>query len=754
MTIKKISLIKIIIFSILIHSIYPQYSSVRIAQSPSKDIPDNFLDRVIDAGYNYVAVSFPISDEFADEWSSQGWYYYATGNSQYFDQIKNAFVKVWQAGKDRGVPLQLIPIIPAGSKGSGNLGNTHLPIKWAPLYKVDMEQRLRKEAGLPYDDEYDITPSGCPSFAPDPEGYDKAFKEVIAVVERAFAEANQEHYQEGFPYFLDYIKLANDEPYTVDILPVDKKHQFFPGLSRHDKEWIYNNVPDHGGIIEYMGWYLGNANPEAKQMLIANELSRRVQDVHNAHGSGYYPFSKADIIVFADAWDPEKKGGYFNTTGVVDKLDEIDPTLKEDLVFELFHYDDTHRNITTVNFPDVGYYMNGSIIVFLGVMEVDATGSRYSPFDALDHFCSRDCNVMCTFALAKPGKSSIEISEKMIQVFKMEEAIKEIKQLYPNQFIGYSAATWELEDDEEWESNPPDDNYFNQYFRFNVIELASECLDESIPQFPDNSTYFGSFSYVVGGGIGGTTPSFFCDKTEARKLDYLVLNKHHLYSDIDRADFMKTSSFIDAIIYCNNLSEREELEPVYSFNLRVSDQRVYPIPWEFRLELDDIAEELENLTADFSKNGYRLLTGIEMDMAIFSDKIDFMDENTAEWVWVSDQSDPTKPQVAGDFYGWAYHEDGTVSSHPHNDEKLPFRVCRAAAPAAQPSITITGSGDDLQKTGFAKNLLTIENAHFLPGDNCLYVSGGEIHILPETIMEEGSEIHLFIDEFLQDEILP
>ena len=63
-------------------------------------------------------------------------------------------------------------------------------------------------------------------------------------------------------------------------------------------------------------------------------------------------------------------------------------------------------------------------------------------------------------------------------------------------------------------------------------------------------------------------------------------------------------------------------------------------------------------------------------------------------------------------------------------------------------MTVSGSGDDVPNLAVAKNLLTIQNADIIEFDYADYISGQEILVLPETVIE-GREINLFIDEWMK-----
>ncbi len=246
--------------------------------------------------------------------------------------------------------------------------------------------------------------------------------------------------------------------------------------------------------------------------------------------------------------------------------------------------------------------------------------------------------------------------------------------------------------------------------------------------------------YIVG---TGPINSFVCDENVTTKLDYLTVTRNHLFPDIDRVDDMKLVTFLDAIIYCNELSEREELEPVYSYRIRAATDLFEEYKYGER-----IARELEDLEADFTNNGYRLLTPDEMEHAINSNTITFNPYNNGEWVWNPDPASPEHPLVVGGYYGWAYLEDGSVEVYPHNHANWYFRVCRDASFAVPLTVTVSGSGDDVPNLAVAKNLLTIQNADIIAFDYADYISGQEILVLPETVIE-GREINLFIDEWMK-----
>ena len=131
-------------------------------------------------------------------------------------------------------------------------------------------------------------------------------------------------------------------------------------------------------------------------------------------------------------------------------------------------------------------------------------------------------------------------------------------------------------------------------------------------------------------------------------------------------------TWYDAVEFCNKLSERERRQPVYAINDR-TPAKGYPI-------------ESATVTADWSKNGYRLPTEAQWEYAAKGG--DGSPENYTyagsddpdEVAWYADNSDDTPHVVgtkapnglglydmSGNVYEWCWDQYGDYSSEAQTD---------------------------------------------------------------------------------------
>ena len=247
-------------------SAFPQYNSVRIAFSPNSSIPDNFLERAINAGYNYIEQGFNVSD--ASEWEDGSYLYFTNHNAPHnlLNNIRDAFIRVHNFGVQKKVSLKLIPRIAFGGRFSEHLRLTGDDIDWAPVYKVNLENRIKHNA-YQNDESFGLVlanwlglftlgpeetkiQSNCPSYCVE-RGGKTCFSELMKILATAFDLAksdpatNEPH---TFPDYLEFIDIDHGEPYAVDENPVDRKYHVFPGLSLSDQWWMWDNLGSGCGL--------------------------------------------------------------------------------------------------------------------------------------------------------------------------------------------------------------------------------------------------------------------------------------------------------------------------------------------------------------------------------------------------------------------------------------------------------------------------------------------------------------------------
>ena len=286
-------LIIITAFPIMVMAQYEGNDKVRVAVSPVTEVPENFLRRISASGYNYINIDFNPQMRYIAEWDNGRYRYFNDSQAPhvYFDLIVEAFLDVHDFNRAHGTSLQVIPSVMLASRFSNNLRYTDLEreIKWEPITKMVIENWLifwiyemrddpkseldeatalrlifreayNKQAKdnlfstVSLGEQLDSTEYRyfrCPSFAPDPNGYDRAVSGIFQVIATAFEEAKDMAVSDSitpFPDSIAYVHIGHDEPYLIDIAPVARIHQFLVGQSQLDKEWISENCNERGNI--------------------------------------------------------------------------------------------------------------------------------------------------------------------------------------------------------------------------------------------------------------------------------------------------------------------------------------------------------------------------------------------------------------------------------------------------------------------------------------------------------------------------
>jgi len=235
-----------------------------------------------------------------------------------------------------------------------------------------------------------------------------------------------------------------------------------------------------------------------------------------------------------------------------------------------------------------------------------------------------------------------------------------------------------------------------------------------------------------------TTPidtSFIIDQYTTRRLDYFCILKNHFYPDLDDSLNITGSKgrvpFYDALLYCNSLSQKESLEPVYSFiGLRSNTSK--------ELMPDLIVSTVSEVRADFSRNGYRIPTLQELERAI-ADTAIIVDGPNCEWVWHGTSVDSTV--CAGFFY--YNHLTGAEVQAPSQTGGV-SKAFRLVTDIPD-TIIITGYGENLKKYAIAAKTILMYDAFFDPGDQAKYYAGENIFMRDETDIPEGAEVLLKTD---------
>lgn len=862
---------------------YEGNDKIRVAFANIDGLPDNFLRRIAAAGYNYVSVDFlPIIDD-TSEWDNGRYRFFddPSAPNTYYRRIRNAFLAVHDFNRQNGTKLQVMPTVILGSRFSNSLRYTGLEnaIKWEPVRQMKIENWLTKQihdnaSGSALEDApflrlifriavhildlqlYSTVPDAtllandefgafrCPSYAPDPIGYDLAIRSIFQVIASAFEAAKDMAMttpQTTFPDSIACVNIGHDEPYLVDMALVERKHQFLVGQSQLDKEWIYNNC-NQGNIFKFpftrateqdeycyslriraindtlfhpdttidsitmdtvfridtmvvnrletdtvsceegdevvsvsypyldtSGYlvidsadlripynyaqtredetrssvgsiYYGEPLAFQIQNLMANAVARIVDTITNAadaENASARPLSNCKVIVMADAWDNWKKGGTFHVSGAVQRLAQLSPQCTSRVIFEPYQYDETHRDAGATSIYDWHCYQSGNNTGshphkygFEGGIRYGLYGNYYNPDSVLAFFHSKGFKTMQTYAWADPSKYSNASPEKFANFSRMAEAAINTDR---SKNIGYMSVNWQS-GSPDWQGTDPD-NLYAQNYRFVFFEYAAQLLNPSISHFTHtiagqrNGTFFGNLLPVLNSPI---TRSFLVDQFSVRRMDYLVQVQNHFHPDLDDSLNITGSKgkvpFYDALLYCNNLSIKENLEPVYTISgmRRNTAKEVQP---------DVVVAAASEVRADLSRNGYRIPTLQEIQRAIIDTAV-LVDDPTNEWIWHGTAADSSL--CAGFYYYNHITNSEVLAPGQTGGVNKAFRVVTGIPD----TVIITGYGDNLQKYAIARKVILMYDAFFDATDHGKYFAGENIIIREETDMPGGAEVLL------------
>lgn len=669
---KNILFIKMISLIFMINILgFTQYNNIRIANSPDGTIgtiTDNFLRRIEGASYTHVAAGFTWRQS---EWTN-GEY---TGGSGPGSTVALLAEKIRLVNGRTNHNLQFIPILPSANKWSGNdWAKCNNPeIYFEPVYQPDVaaitDSLLSKDSDL-YRIYYskgnpleNIEVADVPIWAHNPNGFAKSYRSVLKdILLPAYTLA-------GFNYAdCRYVHMAYDEPVKYDPY-VAKSKKLLIGTSQRDMQWILNNFPNlnavyrskvstvppvwpgnYGGELyrhyyvedsikyqsEYktyftshmradgnrrlansgdMNLYYPGPNYNAGVMeLIADHISRRVQDVIDF-------FPDAECLIYAnDLFDPQAYAGYFNVQFSLEKLAQKRLTkwnrtirMNEQLILMPWLYSNTftHHLEGKVLSADVRWPQTSTVN-----MDFDARGHYYDFDSTLLFFTKNRFRVMPIYSWDK----ETPVSHTLSQAYKISNSIA--KRTDKERFFpGFGAFVFGKE---SWNVGSSDD--YQQHYRFNLYEFVTGInnirkSNYSILQFGKQVRIPGTNVYILNQPIS-------C-------LDYAVGNQVLFQTQLyQKADKERTIvNYFDAILYCNNLSIREGLEPVYKF---VIDKKLskYRTP-AFPVVTPDIMDPYaDSVIVDYTKNGYRLPTPREIQLADSLRLLTYAPTNSVNYEWV------------------------------------------------------------------------------------------------------------------------
>ena len=624
------------------------------------------------------------------------------------------------------------------------------------------------------------TVKAVPSWVSDPDGYAKSFTSLVRdVVQAAFDDSGLP------PGELDYVHLGYDEP-CIYSGQIAREWKLLIGKSQEDLRWLYEHGPADGDFAHYgVGRLERSSNlgaqaiavlyetridaegrrldadptyfytvPESEpgsppdslnskavaayregvRVLIADHLAQRI-----AETKAILPAARP--ILYADVFDPQGLGGYLESSAsltlLAQNLRGVDAALVDEVVVMPWWYHDTFTRhleggiddaqITNVDrtlkavlnpgwlacaaipFPLTKlacYALNAKFVYEeiaahpIGVdvtLHYDATGRRYDFARSVDHFIDNGFHVVFMSAF----EYGAVYEDAVVQALKMNDTTAALPEDRRAFALGFASAAW------EWGWDATRDAY-DQPVPFNDMELIAGAALVRSGQL--TSAFFGDLIPVRDSWIRA-------DRHPVAKLDYLVVNRSVLAPDLDRVNASKANvSFNDAVLYCNRLSLRENLQPVYHWDaVEFADSFGETVP---------IVASFTGLTADISRNGYRLPTLDEM--AAVNGSPDFVKDPTGTITgeWVSNSITPGPER-------FTYASGSLESAMGSSSGDTTFRVVRSLdttppataavvtpSPAsgwANVSVTVTlAASDPAPGSGVAEMVVAMSGAQTLP----------------------------------------
>lgn len=263
----KFLLLKCLLFTVPLYSFGQKlntmtYNSMRLAyyhraqNLPS--IPD-FLIRAKSNRYNYILGEFRFRNK-----------QHTSDPDDLYDRMKNDLKNAFTITNQYG--LRLIPLIQMGSCWSRHWEL----VKAEKNHSIQMNS-IKGLKGVSENGVINVTQTlymGCPSFAYEPQGIDKSFKDLLLLIKEAYKESNAS-------YPLEFVHLGHDEPcfYTKCLI----------GCCERDASWNHLNGNRYFKVEECQSYSQNDRDDiiarmnntgcdiaTAFQQLLVSQLHRRI----------------------------------------------------------------------------------------------------------------------------------------------------------------------------------------------------------------------------------------------------------------------------------------------------------------------------------------------------------------------------------------------------------------------------------------------------------------------------------------------
>ena len=481
-----------------------------------------------------------------------------------------------------------------------------------------------------------------------------------------------------------------------------------------------------------------------------------------------FPF--ADVLIYGDMFDPESHGTYLGTAPTVsllkDKMVNVSGasvSMKDILIFAPWQYQNTYSQDSELSVNDAkitteakhpvkaltaGYIACSTIPSWLfrrlcqaavtkwtvvdyvlksleSEIDVsfDSKGSYYNSKNTLDFFIGNGFRVITVSAFAKDEIYSSNLS----MFFKSVKAVKSLSKSDREKYIpGYYAASWGARSDaSKFDASK---SMYDQGIRYNIIEAVASA-------YGDAGDYENS-GLLYGDMVFDSLNDLYIDKEQVSELDYFV----HSWDEFGYIQNVSSNNpkadYVDAILFCNELSKERGLDTVYSYDGLLSSS----------LKISGINE----LEVDLTKNGYRFPTENEIRNAKNSNTIS-SPSNNLEYISHIGSPLPTVviSKIGSDLHTNnvpCYNNTGdsvetVINWYITDSDEISFRIVKNKPN----NIYFSNQNFTGSKTLAAINLVELSDVTMESSSSLTVISKNEIRIVPDFHCPVGARLHLKIN---------
>lgn len=277
---------------------------------------------------------------------------------------------------------------------------------------------------------------GCPSFAPDSNGIDKSFEDLIKTIILAYDSAN-------VSYPLEFINIGFGEPSFYEYMHIGgvtlgKQGKNKPGkwyisddkreFSQKDRDWIKSFLSTDNFTDKNISL--------AFQALIVNSLYRKVRTIKNHNAN-------IKVMIYADAWDPCMGGINTFRTSFKHKdsnnkycISQLVPDTSEGIA-SLPGLKEEEKKFLRENIILLPWNYNGR----RAKQGINIADEDYDTYKTFSYFSKNGFKFIYTFELLSKNQSWPPDRKKLNQMYEFVNMAK----LFKKNCLGYNAAHWGAE---------------------------------------------------------------------------------------------------------------------------------------------------------------------------------------------------------------------------------------------------------------------------------------------------------------------